>query len=137
MKKYFEMFLSDGEIPLAEMDLKTAAIKYYEFMKQIIKYLTKIYANRVYNRALEYGNWDFWRKEKRYGLDIAYHAIRKEMEKQGLTQLSESLALAWKSAKELQREQFYEFLVLDEESIQEDIENIKRFWERLKEFVEE
>ena len=70
-------------------------------------------------------------------MDIAYHAIRKELEKQGMAQLSEALALAWKSAKELQREQFYEFLALDEELIREDIENIKRFWERLKEFVEE
>jgi len=137
MKKYFEKLLSDGESSLLEMDLKSAAIKHYEFMKQIIKYLTRKYANKIYNKALEYGNWDFWRKEKRYGLDIAYHAIRKELEKQGMAQLSEALALAWKSAKELQREQFYEFLALDEELIQEDIENIKRFWNRIKNFIEE
>jgi len=64
MKKYFEKLLLDGESSLLEMDLKAAAIKHYEFMKQIIKYLTRRFANKIYNKALEYGNWDFWRKEK-------------------------------------------------------------------------
>jgi len=133
IKDYFENILKNAELLIQRNELKQAAIKHYEFMKQMIKFLTRKYAPDIYEKAMKYGNWGYWKKEDRYGLDAAYQAIRKSMENSGLERLSESLALAWKSALELQREEFYvSFLFLEEETIEEDIENIRRFWERIK-----
>jgi len=133
----FENELKKGSQLLSKGDLAGAAVKHHRFMREIIEFLTQKYAPEVYKKASKYGHWGYWREEQRYGYDIAYHIIRTELEQQGGEDLSLSLALAWKSAREIQEEMRYHFHGSDEELISEDIDNIRRFWYKIKDFIKE
>jgi len=129
--------LKEGAQLLSKGDLAGAAVKHYKFMHKIIEFLAQKYASEVCKKASKYGHWGYWKEEKRYGYDIAYHIIRKKLEQQSRENLALSLALAWKSAREIQEEMRYHFHGSDEELIREDIDNIRRFWNKIKDFIKE
>ena len=131
--------LNEAEDLLRKGEYMQASEKYYKFMEESVKVLAERYAPEMCEKASRYGGWGFWKQEGRHGkhgLSMAYHAVRNALEEQEGENLSETFALAWKSAQELHGEAFHEF-ALPEETILEDAKNIKKFWERFKDKLEE
>ena len=128
--------LNEAEDLLRKGEYMQASEKYYKFMEESIKVLAERYAPEMCEKASRYGGWGFWKREKSPGLIMAYLAVRNALKEREGEDLSETFALAWKSAWELHREAFHEF-ALPEEAILEDAKNIKKFWERFKDKLEE
>ena len=135
---YFENKLKEGDELLSNGYFKQAVMKYYLFMEEIMIFFVREWCPEIHRRAPKYGGWhSYWQKEREYGLEVAYHAIRKEFEKRAGQSVSQSFALAWKSAKELKKENIFECcLYLDKETIYENIDNIRCFWNKIKDFIE-
>ena len=118
---YFNQIMQTGYLLLRD-NLMEAAIIHYGFMPEIIRYLA-----RKYKLETTYDNSYKW--------EDLYLKIREKLEKED-EELALSLALAWKSAKEMLGMILSESL-FDEELVREDIDNIRRFWNRIKNFIEE
>ena len=120
---YFAKIIEISSQLLSGNQLLDAAFMHYEFMQEIIRFLSEKY---LLKEAYE----------NPFNTEMAYLKIRKKLEEENKEALSQSLALAWKSAKEIQDEVRSGSLA-SEDLIKEDIDNIRRFWNKIKNFIKE
>jgi len=117
----FNQIMQTGYLLLRD-NLMESAIIHYVFMPKVVRYLARKY-------KLETAH------ENPYKWEDLYLKIKEKLEKED-KELALSLALAWKSAKEMLGMILSDSL-FDEELVREDINNIRRFWNRIKNFIKE